>query len=145
MNANDLVVMNTAAATATAEDISRLFALMAIVADPSASRARLKKIEVAEKSLREVINQATRDTAELSTARETQTAAQANERKALDVELAEKRAAFERECTERRVALDAREVAAAAREQQTRADAEAAATLRGELERVRASINSLAS
>src|SRR4051812_1764603 len=92
-------------------DFDSMRALLAIVADPAAARARLEELAAAEGMLRESKDQLEADRSALENERQDMHATLGVKAEAAKAELTAERSAFENEVRQRSAALDAREVA----------------------------------
>jgi hypothetical protein len=112
-----------------------VFALLAVVADPAAAKAALEKIATARGDAESAIERAAAAQADLDAARKEQHQALEKERDEHDWALAQSESAFEADCARRKRDLDARDDAATQLLAKAKADSEAAAELKADLQR----------
>jgi hypothetical protein len=127
-----------------ASDFGPALAIMAMVADPEASKARLDQLAAASAECRSAIEQAAQAQKDLAAAKQAHDKTLADDAAAASAKLAQAQTAFDVACAARKRALDERESAIAERERQSKADADAAATLKADLDRRLASIRAAA-
>jgi hypothetical protein len=125
-------------------DFGPALAIMAMVADPEASKSRLDQLAAASAECRSAIEQAAQAQKELDTAKQAHDKTLAAGAAAAAAKLAQDQTTFDVACAARKRALDERESAIAERERQSKADADAAAALKADLERRLAAIRTAA-
>jgi hypothetical protein len=127
-----------------AADFGPALAIMAMVADPEASKARLDQLAAASAECRSVVAEAAQAQKDLAAAKQAHDKTLADDAVAAAAKLSQAQTAFDVACDARKRALDERDQRLSAAEAKAKADADAAAALKAELERKLATIRTVA-
>jgi hypothetical protein len=114
---------------------AQLSDLLSLIADPVASKERLTQMQAAAADLRDATEQSKIERSAFAAAAAEHTATLDQASSEQTAKLAAAQSAFDAQCAARKQALDERDRALSTLEMQAKADADAAATTRAEVER----------